>query len=62
MASSSSSCNGRVLIRRRRQRPFVEGEDVLLDGDDGKVYLGVVVEVDEVVGQCLVSFKDVSSV
>ena len=38
--------------------PFTEGEDILVHLEDGLIYLGVVVEVDEEQGQCLVRFGD----
>ena len=38
--------------------PFAEGEDILVHLEDGLIYLGVVVEVKEEQGQCLVHFGD----
>ena len=38
--------------------PFTEGEDILVHLEDGLIYLGVVVEVEEEQGQCLVHFGD----
>ena len=38
---------------------FSEGDDVLLkDRNDGLVYLGIAVEIDEISGMCLVRFGD----
>ena len=38
--------------------PFTEGEDILVHVEDGLIYFGVVVEVVEEQGQCLVRFGD----
>ena len=38
--------------------PFTEGEETLVHLEDGLIYLGVVVEVEEEQGQCLVRFGD----
>ena len=38
--------------------PFTEGEDILVHLEDGLIYLGVVVEMEEEQGQCLVRFGD----
>ena len=52
---ADSTTPTRRLDRWRLRRPFVEGEDVLLHGQDGLMYFGIVVEVDDDVAQCLVS-------
>lgn len=39
-------------------KPFCEGEDILLHDQDGLIYFGIVVEVDQDIGQCLVRFGD----
>jgi hypothetical protein len=36
------------------RRPFQEGEDILVQGQDGLLYFGIVVEVEVDLGQCLV--------
>ena len=36
------------------RQPFLEGEDILVQGQDGLLYFGIVVEVDHDLGQCLV--------
>ncbi len=36
------------------QRCFQEGEDILVQGQDGLLYFGIVVEVEVDLGQCLV--------
>jgi len=36
------------------RRPFQEDEDILVQGQDGLLYCGVVVEVEVDLGQCLV--------
>ena len=38
--------------------PFTEGEDILVHLEDGLIYFGVVVEVEQEQGQCLVRFGD----
>ena len=38
--------------------PFTEGEDILVHDPDGLIYFGVLVEVDQDQGQCLVRFGD----
>lgn len=38
--------------------PFTEGEDILVHDPDGLIYFGIVVEVEEEQGQCLVRFGD----
>ena len=38
--------------------PFTEGEDILVHLEDGLIYLGVVAEVEEEQGKCLVRFGD----
>ena len=38
--------------------PFTEGQDILVHLEDGLIYLGVVIEVKEEQGQCLVHFGD----
>lgn len=45
---------GHVERVRRVRRRFVEGDEVLHEGHDGLVYLGIVVEVDCDERQCLV--------
>eukprot|EP00095_Tigriopus_kingsejongensis_P010712 maker-scaffold179_size282488-snap-gene-1.22 protein:Tk10712 transcript:maker-scaffold179_size282488-snap-gene-1.22-mRNA-1 annotation:"metal-response element-binding transcription factor 2" len=46
------------LLGRWRRQPLGEGEDVLLKGQDGLLYFGVVVETDADTLQCLVRFGD----
>ncbi len=36
------------------RRPFQEGEDILVQGQDGLLYFGIVVEVEPDLSQCLV--------
>jgi hypothetical protein len=36
------------------RRPFLEGEDILVQGQDGLLYFGIVVEVEPDLAQCLV--------
>ena len=38
--------------------PFTEGEDILVHLESGLIYFGVVVEVEQEQGQCLVRFGD----
>ena len=38
--------------------PFTEGEDILVHDQDGLIYFGIVVEVEQEQGQCLVRFGD----
>ena len=38
--------------------PFTEGEDILLHDQDGLIYFGIVVEVEQDAAQCLVRFGD----
>ena len=38
--------------------PFTEGEDILVHDPDGLIYFGILVEVDQDQGQCLVRFGD----
>jgi len=40
------------------RKPFSEGEDILVHDQDGLIYFGIVVEVDQDIGQCLVRFGD----
>ncbi len=40
--------------REWSRRPFQEGEDILVQGQDGLLYFGIVVEVEADMGQCLV--------
>ena len=39
------------------RQPFLEGEDILVQGQDGLLYFGIVVEVDHDLGQCLVRWE-----
>ena len=36
------------------KKPFTEGEDILVHDQDGLIYFGIVVEVENDTGQCLV--------
>jgi len=40
------------------KKPFTEGEDILVHDQDGLIYFGIVVEVENDTGQCLVRFGD----
>ena len=43
-----------IQEREWGRKPFTEGEDILVHDQDGLIYFGVVVEVDQDIGQCLV--------
>ena len=44
------------------RKPFSEGEDILVHDQDGLIYFGIVVEVDQDIGQCLVRYCHTNTV